>query len=205
MRMQVAQIAFPVKVLGPGKRIGLWLQGCLKRCPHCIATQFLPLKGGASYPVEAVRDEILFYARNFGASGVTISGGEPLLQWPALRLVLQQVKGTLTDFSSILFTGYKYTPSGKFHLLPSEQPADIENLVDLLIDDEYVDDLNDGAFMKGSTNQTMHFTNTQFREEFETYVQDQNSTRRFQKLTGADFVAGMPPRGFARQLSLTRS
>ncbi|HSV19446.1 MAG TPA: 4Fe-4S cluster-binding domain-containing protein, partial [Casimicrobiaceae bacterium] len=28
---------WPVTVLGPGKRIGLWLQGCSIHCPGCVS------------------------------------------------------------------------------------------------------------------------------------------------------------------------
>ena len=33
--MNVARILYPVKVLGPGKRIGIWLCGCDRECFGC--------------------------------------------------------------------------------------------------------------------------------------------------------------------------
>src|SRR3546814_9784731 len=37
MRIAVSRLHFPVTALGPGRRIGLWLQGCSIRCPGCIS------------------------------------------------------------------------------------------------------------------------------------------------------------------------
>ena len=36
-RISVSRIHFPVTSLGPGKRIGIWFQGCSIRCPGCIS------------------------------------------------------------------------------------------------------------------------------------------------------------------------
>ena len=33
----ISRIHYPVTTLGPGKRIGIWMQGCSIRCPGCIS------------------------------------------------------------------------------------------------------------------------------------------------------------------------
>src|SRR5437899_11617845 len=33
----ISRIHFPVTKLGPGRRIGIWVQGCSVRCPGCIS------------------------------------------------------------------------------------------------------------------------------------------------------------------------
>ena len=33
--MNVARVLYPVRVLGPGRRVGLWLCGCQRACPGC--------------------------------------------------------------------------------------------------------------------------------------------------------------------------
>lgn len=201
MRINIAQISYPVRVLGPGKRIGIWVQGCLKRCPKCIAGPFLREEGGVSYPVEVLKDEILFYLQSTDAAGITISGGEPLLQWPALRSILQSLRAKAKPFSCVLYTGYKRLSSGNFEGLNGGKAEGIEDLVDLIIDDEYVDQLNDGAFMRGSSNQGLHFLNSSFQTEFEKYAVAQGSKRGFQIFQKNNFVAGMPPRGFIKELA----
>jgi anaerobic ribonucleoside-triphosphate reductase activating protein len=36
-RIGLNRVHFPVTALGPGRRIGIWLQGCLIRCPGCMS------------------------------------------------------------------------------------------------------------------------------------------------------------------------
>lgn len=33
--MYVARILYPVEVLGPGKRVGIWFSGCPSKCKGC--------------------------------------------------------------------------------------------------------------------------------------------------------------------------
>ena len=35
MMIYVARILYPVKVLGPGNRVGIWLAGCDHKCLGC--------------------------------------------------------------------------------------------------------------------------------------------------------------------------
>ncbi|WP_461325238.1 4Fe-4S cluster-binding domain-containing protein [Bradyrhizobium diazoefficiens] len=37
IRISVSRIHFPVTTLGPGRRLGIWFQGCSIRCPGCIS------------------------------------------------------------------------------------------------------------------------------------------------------------------------
>lgn len=37
MRMILSRLHFPVTTLGPGRRIGVWFQGCSIRCAGCIS------------------------------------------------------------------------------------------------------------------------------------------------------------------------
>lgn len=68
---------------GPGLRFVVFLQGCPLRCVYCHNPETWGVDEGEIYSAEAVRDRILRYRPYFGASGgVTVSGGEPLLQSP---------------------------------------------------------------------------------------------------------------------------
>ena len=35
--ISLSRLHFPVTTLGPGRRIGIWFQGCSIRCPGCIS------------------------------------------------------------------------------------------------------------------------------------------------------------------------
>ena len=67
---------------GPGTRFIVFLQGCLFRCKYCHNRDTWGLNEGKLYSVTELVDEILPYTPFIDASGggVTVTGGEPLLQ-----------------------------------------------------------------------------------------------------------------------------
>jgi pyruvate formate lyase activating enzyme len=66
---------------GPGLRFVVFLQGCSLRCRYCHNPDTWPLEGGTDYTAGEVLSRILRVKPYFGESGgVTVSGGEPLLQ-----------------------------------------------------------------------------------------------------------------------------
>ena len=78
----LSRLHFPVTALGPGRRIGLWVQGCSIRCAGCISLDtWAPGKGSTT--VAAVAEVIMRWIDE--ADGLTISGGEPLDQADAIR------------------------------------------------------------------------------------------------------------------------
>ncbi|MBR5712923.1 MAG: pyruvate formate lyase-activating protein [Lachnospiraceae bacterium] len=67
---------------GPGLRFVIFLQGCPLRCMYCHNPDTWNPAGGTEYTVEDVVAKVLRYRTYFGADGgVTVSGGEALLQW----------------------------------------------------------------------------------------------------------------------------
>lgn len=104
---------------GPGLRYVIFMQGCPLKCKYCQNRDTWDLHGGNIYSVDEVIKQILKY-KNYitPKGGITISGGEPLLQ---------------TDFLTQLFTKLKkynihtaIDTSGCFSLTES-----IKNLIDL--------------------------------------------------------------------------
>lgn len=66
---------------GPGIRYVVFMQGCPLRCAYCHNPETWSLDG-AEYSVDEVFQKIMRAKPYFGKEGgVTISGGEPLLQW----------------------------------------------------------------------------------------------------------------------------
>ncbi len=66
---------------GPGLRFVIFLQGCPLRCMYCHNPDTWDPAGGTEYTVEEVVSKVLRYRTYFGEDGgVTVSGGEPLLQ-----------------------------------------------------------------------------------------------------------------------------
>ncbi|GEP84846.1 formate acetyltransferase activating enzyme [Staphylococcus piscifermentans] len=80
---------------GPGLRYIIFTQGCLLRCLYCHNPDTWNLTDAPrKVSAEELVAEILPYRPYFSTSdgGVTVSGGEPLLQMPFLELLFQQLK-----------------------------------------------------------------------------------------------------------------
>ncbi len=66
---------------GPGVRFVIFMQGCSLRCKYCQNRDTWDLHGGTEYSVDEILEKVLRYKNYFGSNGgVTVSGGEPLLQ-----------------------------------------------------------------------------------------------------------------------------
>lgn len=149
------------RALGPGLRYIIWTQGCLFHCANCLSPQSRPLDQGYLMEVDSIADDII---SNQKIEGITISGGEPMIQAESLCQLLDKVRDKRPELTIISFTGFR-----KENLTA---PAQIQllNTIDLLIDGEYVDELNDGMGLRGSSNQRLHFMSNRllpFKEELE--------------------------------------
>lgn len=65
---------------GPGIRYVLFLQGCPLRCVYCHNPDSWCAQGGQAIGSEDVVNDILRYKNFIKNGGVTLSGGEPLMQ-----------------------------------------------------------------------------------------------------------------------------
>ena len=65
---------------GPGVRFVLFLQGCHLRCLYCHNPDSWDLNGGSELSLKNILKNILAFKKFYKKGGVTISGGEPMLQ-----------------------------------------------------------------------------------------------------------------------------
>jgi anaerobic ribonucleoside-triphosphate reductase activating protein len=100
LTINVAGIVTDSIVDGPGLRLVVFVQGCDKRCPACHNPDAQPLAGGLPYSPEEIYAKI---AADPLCSGVTFSGGEPLLQAGALLPLARRVKDA--GLSLAIYTG----------------------------------------------------------------------------------------------------
>ena len=79
---------------GPGLRVVLFVSGCLLRCSYCHNPDTWHLKDGAYVSAEQVIDRLGSFATALRAldGGLTISGGEPMVQLAFTRRVLSAAK-----------------------------------------------------------------------------------------------------------------
>ncbi len=155
------------EVNGPGCRAVVWVQGCLRHCPHCFNPDSWSFEINQLVSVESLAHQILSNPRN---TGVTFSGGEPFWQAPALTQLARLVKAA--GLNVMAFTGFtleqlrdRYGPSGATELLQE---------LDLLIDGPYMESLavHSPNFPVSSSNQRLHIFNPQLQDQI-TWASDQ--------------------------------
>lgn len=78
---------------GPGVRYVAFLQGCMLHCGYCHNIETRNACGGYVISADELVKDILSYREYFGADGgVTLSGGEPLLQPQFVMAVFKKLK-----------------------------------------------------------------------------------------------------------------
>lgn len=129
---------------GEGIRAVVYLQGCTHACPGCHNPTSHPLDGGYLADTDAVLAELL---ANPLVGGLTISGGEPLLQ-PEATLALA-IGAKLRRKSVWVYTGFLLE-----ELLRRPEARDILRVIDTLVDGRFLLPERDLALpYRGSRNQ----------------------------------------------------
>ncbi len=78
---------------GPGIRMVIFLQGCKLKCLYCHNPDTIKTIGGKLYHIEELVEMAVKEKPYFGKKGgVTVSGGEPLLQSKALIPLFKRLK-----------------------------------------------------------------------------------------------------------------
>lgn len=128
-------------VLGPGIRLCIWVQGCKRRCPGCLAPEWQPLRPAMLFSPESFAER----CAGMEFDGITLSGGEPFLQARALAafLALLPHRGNV-----ICFTGNRYED-----LCGDAEAGALLQYLDVVIDGEYQEESNTGIGLRGSDNQ----------------------------------------------------
>lgn len=158
-----------VTVLGPGTRYVVWVQGCHRACPGCIAASSHKAGAGKMISAGALALDICLS----GAEGLTISGGEPFLQAGPLAAMVQKVRRK-RDLGVIVYTGYLYE-----ELLALPAAAPLLAVTDLLIDGPYIWELDDGKSLRGSSNQRVIPLTGRYREALALYGTEERRVQQF--------------------------
>ncbi|MGH3913833.1 MAG: 4Fe-4S single cluster domain-containing protein [Pseudonocardiaceae bacterium] len=141
---------YPVTVLGPGVRAGIWVQGCTIGCSGCVARDTWDAEGGAEVDVAAVLDWLA--AIEGPVDGVTVSGGEPFQQPAALTELLDGIAAWRRDrpgeVDVLVYSGYPWS-----RLSGTPRFAAPLSRCDAVIAGPYVARRNSGAALRGSDNQ----------------------------------------------------
>ncbi|MEP7021535.1 MAG: pyruvate formate-lyase-activating protein [Pseudonocardiales bacterium] len=95
-------------VNGPGVRFTLFLSGCPLRCQYCQNPDMWTLRNGRRVTVGRMVDEIAKYADfvTTAHGGITVSGGEPMLQIRFLEVLLRRCKEDLGLHTAVDTSGF---------------------------------------------------------------------------------------------------
>ena len=172
--MFVARILYPVEVLGPGRRIGLWLSGCARRCKGCSNPElWIPQKEQA-ISIAQLFALIGRLAQDHPIDGITITGGEPMDQAEELSELLDLLS-TLTD-DILVYSGYTLE---ELHARGDTATEKVLEGIAVLIDGEYREEMNTGSSLRGSSNQQIYIFHDKFRTTYEQYLKNENRIQNF--------------------------
>ena len=148
-------------ILGPGSRAVLWVYGCCFDCPGCIAQSY---RHGPSQQM-TVAEAAAWYLGLPSTDGLTISGGEPMMQAGALADMVDSIRRE-RDMGLIVYTGFRLE-----ELQQKQDPQICRFLrqIDLLIDGRYEQTLDHDQPYRGSENQRFLPLTDRYLTELTTY------------------------------------
>ncbi|MCC8936021.1 radical SAM protein [Bradyrhizobium sp. Arg68] len=191
--VNLSRIHFPITTLGPGRRIGIWFQGCSIRCPGCISMDTWAQGRGTTTITDVVQAVSPWLS---AADGITISGGEPFDQREALFDLLAQLRAR-TDADILVFSGYPWaTICEALDTAPS--------LIDAVVSGPFDIDETQTLALRGSDNQELHLLTSLGRARLASFERPIDETdRTFDVMFDDDgdvWLAGIPARGDFRRL-----
>ncbi len=149
--IEISRAHFPVTTLGPGRRIGIWFQGCSIGCAECVSRDTWVRDSSKAIAVTTVLNWCKSVTPD-GPDGVTISGGEPFDQPDGLFKLLNGLatwrEKLNTRFDFLCYSGYRYKRLVAEH-------STILSKLDGLIPEPFLANRSPGQRWRGSTNQPL--------------------------------------------------
>lgn len=158
--MEIDRIIFSVKTLGLGNRVGIWTFGCPRKCVNCSNLELQGRNAEKNINIDNVISSLLPLKNEI--DGVTITGGDPFFQVDELETLVNNLYENITK-DIIIFTGFKLEE------LQEMNNININNIlrkISILIDGEYIEELNDGIGLRGSSNQRINILNNDYYNDY---------------------------------------
>ena len=191
MKIRLSRAHHPVTVLGPGKRIGLWTQGCGIGCDGCLARD----TWAPDPATEVDLDDVLAWCAGItDVDGVTISGGEPFDQPEALDALLVKLdRWRRAHVRPIDFLCY----SGRSLPALRARYGHILARLDAVIPGPFIADQAPGLRWRGSANQLLVPLSPLGHERYDAEIDRPSEKSRFQVEVDGDTVyqIGVPRPG----------
>ncbi len=185
-KLNVAAICPGTRAMGPGLRSALWVQGCPFNCQGCISPEWRTFEERLLLTPEQAISRLLSVPE---ITGITFSGGEPMLQAGALAETARLARKANPRLTVICFTGYTLQQLLRLKHLPGI--TDLLGQVDVLIDGQYDWRRHTDRGMRGSTNQSIYYLSERLRDNGLEKLQRRTE---FRILDGEMMLVGVPTR-----------
>lgn len=181
--MNVARLLFPVQVLGPGRRLGIWFAGCPRRCPGCSNPELWGKKTEWEISVSGLLHLAEPFLSSKSQTGLILTGGEPFAQGMELLTLLQKLESYTEDI--LVYTGYTLEElcSG-----PLVWQNCLEH-IGVLIDGPYEQAQNTNVPLRGSANQKIHYLKPELRRSYEQFMKEKGN--QIQNFTTGDGIVSV--------------
>jgi anaerobic ribonucleoside-triphosphate reductase activating protein len=173
-------------VNGPGARAVVWVQGCSLGCVDCWNPQTHDPLRGFHLSVSELLEWFAKANQEYRIEGLTISGGEPMEQAPAVLELLRRLKAAHPGMTAGIFSGYTERE------LPESLWRAIQGHLDFAVLGRYNARRRSYHALVSSTNQVLRlYTSRYSRADFagqavEVHIDD----------TGLTQITGFPVHGW---------
>lgn len=137
---------------GPGVRVSIFVSGCNHHCKGCFNEEAWDFNYGSDFTDETI-DEVIDALKPEHIIGLSVLGGEPFefVNQQGLLPLLKKVKSLYPNKTIWAYSGFLYEELLK---MKYEETKEILNLIDVLVDGKFVEDLKDPMlYFRGSSNQ----------------------------------------------------
>ena len=141
--------------------MGIWTIGCKRKCVNCSNPELWEENPGKDISIETITGIIEKYKDK--TDGVTITGGEPFLQPEELLSLVEKIRKIGID-DILIYTGFSFE-----ELYENPLAKKIIDLSGVIVDGEYIDELNNNVGMKGSENQRVFVINKSLSEKYKDF------------------------------------
>lgn len=190
--LRTARILSPLTALGPGRRVGVWVQGCTLACAGCASADTWDRDAGREDAVTDLADRLVrLLDSDPTITGLSVTGGEPAQQAPAvaalLRLLQEARLEQPREIDVLLFSAYD------LRVLHRRSPA-LLDIVDAVVAGPYHADLGYGGPLLGSANQRLHLLTDLARRRHVASASDAD-TMQVTMVGGELLMVGIPRPG----------
>lgn len=191
--MNIEQIIYPIKSLGPGNRVAIWTRGCKRRCPGCSNPELWTTEESVCVSVDSICAAIAFICKDNLVDGVTITGGEPFEQSEELFELVRRISATITDI--LVFTGYTYE-----EICLSKEKAKTLEYISVLVEGRYIEEQNKQLPLRGSSNQRIMLFDSAYERIYKDYLQQPYSTVQNLHFSDSTISVGIHAKDFPQRI-----